>query len=75
MIEGALRDGVVVDLEAAGFEERPAAGGYMIPRVTTGKRMRYLELETTYSEIVVLTQLANVGISGGLLTRLELGTV
>lgn len=39
-----------------------------------GKRMRYLELETTYSEIVVLTQSANVGTSDGLLTRLAPGT-
>jgi hypothetical protein len=39
-----------------------------------GKRMRCLELETTYSKIVVLTQSANVGISDGLLTRLALGT-
>lgn len=38
-----------------------------------GKRMRYLELETTYSEIVVLTQSANVGTSDGLLTRLAPG--
>jgi hypothetical protein len=28
-----------------------------------GKRMRYLELETTYSEIVVLTRSTNVGTS------------